>query len=551
MPSNLQIATLPNELDVTLTWTNPVLNTDGTALTSLNGVGIYRNDVLVADLSDMLPGAAVEYSETVPVQDDYRYRIAAYTDIEGMYCFTREKWIGPPVYALPTGPDAYGYVAYDIYDEPEGPEYLWMEISADSGGPGTMVNFTVDDQIFHYELPFMFQYYGLVYDSLSIATNGWIAPGVVREEDYSNSGIPDADGPPGMIAPYWEDLSPQRTNSGKVWRWYDETNHRYIVEYNHIEQWAPVGAFETFEVILLDPEYYQTVTGDGQIIFQYKQVSTSVHSEGTVGIENHDATIGIQYLFDGTYDEHAVSLEAGIAVLYTTMTSVPAMGVELTYLSGSPVPASGGYINFDVFLQNNETSTVNFDLWIEIPPQITPPSVPNRNLTFPAGHSLYRPGMPWPIPASWPAGNYDMVWNVGNLASLTVWATDSFPFEKSAISDGSGFTLWEIEGDPLDQLFAETNSGESAVVSEFTLLGVYPNPFNPTTVLSYKLQDASFVNLTVYDINGRQVAELVNGWRDMGVHEVTFDGANLSSGVYIYRLEAGDYHASGKMVLMK
>ena len=79
----------------------------------------------------------------------------------------------------------------------------------------------------------------------------------------------------------------------------------------------------------------------------------------------------------------------------------------------------------------------------------------------------------------------------------------------------------------------------------------YPNPFNPTTVLSYKLQDASFVHLAVYDVSGRRVAELVNGWRNAGNHEVIFDGSDLGSGIYIYRLVTGNVTASGKMVLVK
>jgi hypothetical protein len=59
------------------------------------------------------------------------------------------------------------------------------------------------------------------------------------------------------------------------------------------------------------------------------------------------------------------------------------------------------------------------------------------------------------------------------------------------------------------------------------------------------------VKLSVSDISGRQVAELVNGWRDAGIHEVTFDGSGLASGFYVYKLTAGDFHAAGKMALMK
>ena len=229
---------------------------------------------------------------------------------------------------------------------------------------------------------------------------------------------------------------------------------------------------------------------------------------------------------------------------------VPSFTVTLTYNYGSPVPAGGGAINFDAWLQNNETFPVNFDLWIEIPPQVTPPSVPNRNLTFPAGHIIDRDDMNWPITAAWPAGNYTMDWYIGDMSTWTAWASDSFPFVKSADDDGSGYVLWEVDGDPLDQLFEGIDLGEM-VVNEFALLSAYPNPFNPTTTLSYALPKASRVKLIVYDITGQQVAELVDGWRDMGMHEAVFDASNLASGVYIYNLTAGTFNATGKMVMMK
>ncbi|TKJ41002.1 hypothetical protein CEE37_04880 [candidate division LCP-89 bacterium B3_LCP] len=89
------------------------------------------------------------------------------------------------------------------------------------------------------------------------------------------------------------------------------------------------------------------------------------------------------------------------------------------------------------------------------------------------------------------------------------------------------------------------------IPNHFTLYSAFPNPFNPTTVLSFQLSVSSRINLTVYDISGRLVTTLVNGWRDAGVHEVTFDGSDLVSGVYLYRLTAGEFTDTGKMVLMK
>jgi spore coat protein CotH len=105
---------------------------------------------------------------------------------------------------------------------------------------------------------------------------------------------------------------------------------------------------------------------------------------------------------------------------------------------------------------------------------------------------------------------------------------------------------------------AENNSGitgiegsSSHTPSMFILEQNFPNPFNPTTVISYTLQAASKVHLSVYDISGRKIAELINGWRDAGVHEVTFDGSELASGIYFYHLTAGESAATGKMVLIK
>jgi hypothetical protein len=83
------------------------------------------------------------------------------------------------------------------------------------------------------------------------------------------------------------------------------------------------------------------------------------------------------------------------------------------------------------------------------------------------------------------------------------------------------------------------------------LNGVYPNPFNPATTISYALPEAARVTLNVYDVSGRLVAEVVNGWRDAGVHEAVFNGSDLASGVYVFTLQTGEFNKTGKMVLMK
>jgi protocatechuate 3,4-dioxygenase beta subunit len=89
------------------------------------------------------------------------------------------------------------------------------------------------------------------------------------------------------------------------------------------------------------------------------------------------------------------------------------------------------------------------------------------------------------------------------------------------------------------------------VVSNFDLFQNYPNPFNPSTVISYQLPAASKVTLKVYNVLGNEVATLVNSNQNAGKYNVTFNGSGLSSGIYFYKIEAGTFTATKKLILMK
>ncbi|REL38127.1 T9SS C-terminal target domain-containing protein [Rhodohalobacter sp. SW132] len=79
----------------------------------------------------------------------------------------------------------------------------------------------------------------------------------------------------------------------------------------------------------------------------------------------------------------------------------------------------------------------------------------------------------------------------------------------------------------------------------------YPNPFNPSTTIHYRLTEAGNITLKVFDMTGREVATLTNGIQTAGDHRISFDATNLSSGIYIYRLQAGDRVLTRKMTLIK
>ncbi|MGD8306482.1 MAG: T9SS type A sorting domain-containing protein [Ignavibacteria bacterium] len=92
---------------------------------------------------------------------------------------------------------------------------------------------------------------------------------------------------------------------------------------------------------------------------------------------------------------------------------------------------------------------------------------------------------------------------------------------------------------------------EDIIPGKFELSQNYPNPFNPSTIIKYQIPEASFVSVNVYDLLGNEIATLVNEDKTAGSYEVKFDGSSLSSGIYFYRLSAGDFSLSKKMILLR
>lgn len=91
----------------------------------------------------------------------------------------------------------------------------------------------------------------------------------------------------------------------------------------------------------------------------------------------------------------------------------------------------------------------------------------------------------------------------------------------------------------------------SIVPGQYGLSPAFPNPFNPNSTIRYQLAEAALVHLNVFDITGRFVATLMNGWQPAGFHQAIFDASKVASGIYICHLQAGNFTAARKMVLMK
>jgi predicted ribosomally synthesized peptide with SipW-like signal peptide len=97
----------------------------------------------------------------------------------------------------------------------------------------------------------------------------------------------------------------------------------------------------------------------------------------------------------------------------------------------------------------------------------------------------------------------------------------------------------------------DVEDSQTNIPNTFGLNQNYPNPFNPSTTIRYALPKRSAVQLKIFNILGQQVALLQNGEQEAGYHEVRFDGRNLSSGVYFYRIQAGSFVETKKLLMIR
>jgi hypothetical protein len=295
-----------------------------------------------------------------------------------------------------------------------------------------------------------------------------------------------------------------------------------------------------------------------QALHIYKWNGFEWISEGIIP-ENFGSILHGVFAYDGNANGYEELFWLGIdgGGYWTNETII----LEYEYASGAPditvtatpdtlpiiIPAGGGSFDFNITLSNNESTPESFDAWCMV-------TLPNSSqfgpvlgpfsLTLTGGQTLDR-DRTQAVPVNAPSGEYVYHAYVGGYPD-DIWNEDSFSFTKIAADAGSGLIdQWMNAG----KSFLKEPNGD--LPSHQTLLSIYPNPFNPTTTLTYSLASAADVKLAIYDICGRSIALQVNGWRDPGLHSVTFDGSELPSGVYIYQFTAGRTSLSGKMLLIK
>ena len=213
--------------------------------------------------------------------------------------------VGTPGQGDPTGPDGYGYWAFEASDATYdmAPDYSWIPIVPSEGGLGTEIMLTDNgdeqDDALTVALPFPFMYYGITYTEASVCSNGFISfqDSGFGEVDFRNHYMPSAMGPDAMIAPMWDDHL--TTGTAGVWRWFDAVEHRFVITWKGLPS-NQSGGPNTFQLVLFDPLYYPTMTGDGSFLFQYQDFNDTQNTPGptdfafcTVGIKDESSTRGM------------------------------------------------------------------------------------------------------------------------------------------------------------------------------------------------------------------------------------------------------------------
>lgn len=142
---------------------------------------------------------------------------------------------------------------------------------------------------------------------------------------------------------------------------------------------------------------------------------------------------------------------------------------------------------------------------------------------------------------------------IGNVnGNGTTNTAKSYSFEDKNLHSGNySYRLKQIDYNGNYEYFNLSGEVVVGVPGKFAMSQNYPNPFNPATVISYQLPVSGLTSIKVFDMMGREVAQLVNEVKEAGYYTVKLDGSKLSSGMYFYKIQAGEFSETKKMMLVK
>jgi hypothetical protein len=459
--------------------------------------------------------------------------LATITTTEGWVTETTCSLVlGPVDPGTVCGPDSYGYFAYDSADldyPSSRPEYRWSDISPTFGGSGTELSFPVDNEIVNVQvdLPFTFTYYGQDYTRIRVSDNGWIAFDLSPDFNFYNWTIPSEHGNNALVAPYWDNLVPSGDGGDNglppdgIFYHHDPAAGAFTVQWSRLHRYDPpfddpILGYQTFQAVLLDPAMHPTTSGDGEILFYYRDVNNNDHlrNYASVGLEDHEGRTGLQLSYAGINDPGLAALQPGMAIRLTTE---PPVRVPFT---------------LSRFTARQEGSRTRLE-W---------------------ECSDDRPVTGWHIDRLDGAGVTRLT-ETPVPGSARSWETGQIAADEGASGVEVRFRLTALHPYGTSSQPGETVS-ESGTILGLALHRASPNPSTGSTAIAFALPADGDVRLRVYDAAGRLVRTLIDGRAPAGEGLRTWDGrddrgAPAAGGVYFFRLDSGGKTLTRKMILVR
>lgn len=541
-----------------LDWANPTTNQDGTPLTDLAAIRIYRDGSMIGSVGP----TTTTYTDSPPDNDQpYVWTVRAVDEV--------------PNISLDSEPFT-GYVVSPW----EEVEYEWIDIST----IGTVADVSGDDDTGGpYDLGFSVEFFGNNYSSVRICSNGW-ASFTSTATEYWNTEIPNPDEPNAAMYPFWDDLWVPET--GRVLYYADAQNSRFIITWDripHLSEESP----NNFQIVISE---------NGGIQFNYETLNLSQSPDNTVGVENADGTAAVLLCYDSNgpwcaEQGHSVSLwgrpqgeirgqvrvfGSNAPIENASIWSIGSVDTAYTDAAGfyslpvdtgmhTVVIYKRGYCNQifeNIHIADNQSYVQNASmLWPSIGFSVT-----SINLFASPGHNvtgefaiLNQPSAGCQVDFSITT---DEEWLSVSITEGTIPVSSSQTITVYAdvlsIPEGEYNANVTIvhndEGSPYVipvNMVVGLDENPEQLPTEFAFHQNYPNPFNATTYFGIDLPIESRVELVIYNVMGQQVAAPVRANYPAGRHSVMFSAEALPSGMYIARLHAGEFTAMQKIVLLK
>jgi hypothetical protein len=273
-----------------------------------------------------------------------------------------------------------------------------------------------------------------------------------------------------------------------------------------------------------------------------------------VNIEGSDETFAVEGLLHTMFtyvltnsERYAIDLQGNWNVMAYTASGMVRQSTStfsLTLLPG-PIPTS-----FDL-ISPADSDTVSYEAASHLPMSWEPSTIADTT-ALPIYYmlSLHAAWSPDTITLDSLPGSTDTV-NVRQYMQNDTTVVQQVTWWVTAVSGHM-----QVESNQHANLFVRTQSSSvsenrDALPSRFAIASIWPNPFNPTTEIRYDLPLAGHISLRVFDLLGREMAVLKDGFVEAGTHRVTFDGGGLASGIYFARLDAEAFSQTKKLMLLK